>query len=667
MMLAASAVEYPGHNENDPLGMPQASEGLDLVHLRKQFTDYATVKATEIDEARLSNRYYHGRQWTDAQLKALRDRKQPDITFNRLARKINGVVGVVQKLRNDPKAFPRTERAAAGADLATAVLRYVLDTSMWKDVESDGVLDAAKGVFGVCELTLEDGDYDDPDVGLRYVDPVTYFYDPRSVRPDFSDIRYDGTSRWVSADELEEMFPGSKDMVAQETSGYETTAHDYDRQYLWINEQKKIRLVEHWYKHEGRWKFCIYANWTVLARGDSNFWTKRGSVWETRSRYIKFTCGVDEVGDRYGFVRNMKGPQDAINQHRSKAMHIMNTKQGWSRQGVFMDVEKARKELARPDGWLEPNGVEGQDWGVITQDQEFLKQTQYFQDAKEEIENYGPSPAIVGTGVNQRSGRALAMMQQNGIAELGPFLKNYRTWKFEVYRSIWCTVQKTWNAPRYIRITDDQEMSQFIQLNAMRMGPGGMPQLVNHIATLDVDIILDEGPDTTNVMGDAFDILSSLAQQNVPIPPQVFLELSPLPKTVKDKVNGLLSQPPSPEQQQMQQLQMQGAAAKVADTQAGAMKKQAETRKIMGESQLAPMQTLHEMTQDRNESLLRQHQMRQDAEGNAQQREHGMFLDGLKVALQARDQSHSHRMDVAHLEDAKDARREQRETARDGD
>lgn len=649
---------------HDPSGMPEVDEGLELTLLRKQFTDYATVKANEIDEVRRSNRYYHGQQWSDEQLKVLKARGQPEITFNRTARKINGVVGVVQKLRNDPKAFPRSARSAAGADLATAVMRYVLDTSLWKDIEADGVLDASKGAIGVCELTLDDGAFQDPDVGLRYVDPITYFYDPRSVRPDFSDVRFDGTSRWVSEDEIEEMFPGAGDRLAQDSSGYETTAHDYDRQYLWVNERKKIRLVEHWYKHDGRWKFCIYANWTVLARGESPFWTKRGNVWETRSRYIKFACAVDEYGDRYGFVRNMKGPQDAINQHRSKAMHIMNTRQVFARRGVFSDVELARKEIARPDGFVQYDG-DRNDFSIEQPAQEFLQQTQYFQDAKEEIENYGPSPAIVGTNVNQRSGRALAMMQQNGIAELGPFLKNYRTWKFEVYRSVWCTVQRTWQAERYIRVTDDQEMAQFIQVNAMQMGPGGVPQLVNHIASLDVDIILDEGPDTTNVMGDAFDILSSLAQQNVPIPPQVFLELSPLPKAVKDKVNGLLSQPPSPQQQQAQQLQMQGMAAKVADTQAGAMKKQAETQKIMQEAHLAPLQAMHEMTQDRNESALRQHQAARDhlrtladLEQRGEEHAHGRQMDFLDAGMRVADQEHQQRLQRAQFSDGIAARRE---------
>ena len=176
------------------------------------------------------------------------------------------------------------------------------------------------------------------------------------------------------------MFPGSGEKIAQDSSGYETTAHDYDRQYLWINERKKIRLVEHWYKHEGQWKWCIYANWTILARGDSPFYLKTGNVWQTRSRYVKFAYSVDPDGQRYGLMRNLKGPQDAINQHRSKAMHIMNTRQIFARRGVFPDVEKARKEAARPDGFLEYDG-NPDEFRIEQPNQEFLQQTQYFQDA----------------------------------------------------------------------------------------------------------------------------------------------------------------------------------------------------------------------------------------------------------------------------------------------
>lgn len=53
--------------------------------------------------------------------------------------------------------------------------------------------------------------------------------------------------------------------------------------------------------------------------------------------------------------------------------------------------------------------------------------------------------------------------------------------------------------------------------------------------------------------------------------------------------------------------------------------------------------------------------MVQDHEGRAAEREHGMFMGGLELALKARDQQHSHQMDRAHFSDQQNARREQME------
>jgi hypothetical protein len=69
------------------------------------------------------------------------------------------------------------------------------------------------------------------------------------------------------------------------------------------------------------------------------------------------------------------------------------------------------------------------------------------------------------------------------------------------------------------------------------------PALVNAIGQIDVDIILDEGTDSVNVMADVFDLLQSLVQNKVPIPPAAILEASALPDSQKKKLIGLLTQP----------------------------------------------------------------------------------------------------------------------------
>jgi hypothetical protein len=559
-------------------GEREAGDGLSLEALKKQFSDYASVKTAEIDEARASWRYYHTAQWTKEQLDKLAERGQPAITFDRVSRKIDGLVGIVQKLRTDPKGFPRTPQHAAGADLATAVLRYVLDASQWIDIERDCVRSAAVHGVGVLELGLAPGDEGDPDVTVTAVDSATFFYDPRSLRADFGDARFMGVSRFVTASELDEMFPGASAAIDADDGGDETN-FDADRAVLWVNARRKIRLVEHWYRHRGEWRYCIYTSTTELASGASPFVDEKR---RTISRYVAWSNNVDHDGDRYGFVRRLKGPQDAINQHRSKAIYIMNTRQLIARRGTFGDIEKARREIARPDGVIEYDGSPDE-WKIEQGAQEFLQQTQYFEDAKQEIENFGPSPALVDAKAQASSGRALAMLQQNGLAEIGPFLGNYRAWKMRVYRAVWNAVRTHWQAERLIRVTDDEGAAQFIQVNALRLGPQGLPQIVNQLGALDVDIILDEGPDTVNVMGDVFDTILSLAQNKAPIPPQVIIELSPLPKATKDKILKMLSES-NPMQQQAQQLQLAGAQAKVQETQASAGLKQAQAMKAMADA-----------------------------------------------------------------------------------
>jgi hypothetical protein len=59
---------------------------------------------------------------------------------------------------------------------------------------------------------------------------------------------------------------------------------------------------------------------------------------------------IDIDGDHYGFVRRLRGPQDAMNQHRSKSIHIMNTRQLKIQEGAVDDIEVTRREASRPDG-----------------------------------------------------------------------------------------------------------------------------------------------------------------------------------------------------------------------------------------------------------------------------------------------------------------------------
>jgi hypothetical protein len=534
-----------GSSAND-----DSKQYLSVDKLKKQYFDYLGAKTAEIEEARQSRHYYHGDQWTEQEIAVLQRRKQPVVTSNRIERKINAVVGIVEKLRQDPKAYARTPEHEQGADVATAVMRYCLDTNDWKSKSTRNArLGAVDGIAGV-EFDLETGDHGDPDLGVHIVYADTFFYDPRSFDEGFTDARYMGIAKWIDVDQAKELIPSKAseiDDLMEEGSDI-TSAADQDRERVWVNTSlKRLRMVDHWYICKGKWCWTLYIGNTVMMQGVSPFHDDKG---KTFPRFLMFSANVDHDGDRYGFIRNLKSAQDEINMRRSKALHLLNSRRVVSEKGAVDDIEIARREWAKPDGWVETNpGLKMEpDTSAIA---DFKGQLEMLQEAKTEIENFGPNPALIGQGLEDSSGRAIALLQQAGMAELGPYLSAYKNWKIRVYRAIWNIITEHWKAERWIRVTDDQQVAQFFQINKLSTDQYGHPAIVNAIGSMDVDFIIDEGPDTINMQADAAATLQALGPQFSQQFPELAIELSPLESRVKTlmlkKIQAVQQAPPKPD------------------------------------------------------------------------------------------------------------------------
>lgn len=583
MSLPANDYVQGGSGSGTSTGVAPEGGYWSLGKLKKSYQDYLGSKREEIDEQQNARRYYHAAQWTQAEIEALKKRKQPVVTFNRIGRKIDGVVGLLERLRQDPKAYPRTPQHEHDADLATAVIRYVLDEQDWKakspECARDGAVDGIAGIG----LELEAGDQGDNEVGFEIVEPDTFFYDPRSFRMDFSDARFMGIAKWMDLEAAKEMFPDSAEALSQSSNNELTT--NSDRDLKWFDSSgaiRRVRVVDEWYMHQGGWCYALYTGSTVLMEGQSFLHDEKGKPF---CKYIMFSANVDQDGDRYGFVRNMKSAQDEINHRRSKGLHELNTRRLIAEVGAFDDIEVTRREAAKPDGVVLHNKGFEATFDDTAKMANLEGQFKFLENAYTELENFGPNPALIGEGIENKSGRAIQLLQQAGTAELGPYILAYRGWKIRVYRAIFNAVKEHWTAERFIRVTDDEDVQNFIPINQMSVGPDGMPATVNSMSALDVDIILDEGPDQVNMMMDAYDTLSVLASKGANIPPDVLIELSPLDSRTKKKLLEKL-QAPNP----AQQLQQAGMQAEVQETQASAELKQAQTIKTMAEAQALPAQ-----------------------------------------------------------------------------
>ena len=574
-------------------GADAATYTPDVARLKRRYLDYVETKRAEREEARESEHYYHADQYTSTDRAVLADRKQPAVTYNRIARKIDGVVGVIIRLRQDPKAFPRTPQHEEGAGTGTAALRYALDKADWENTDPEAARRAATMGIGVVAMELDQLPDGDVDIKLELVEDG-FFYDPRSVRGDFSDSRDFGIAKWIGLDQAEELFPDHAETLrdlmsssAGTTAGLEET----DREHAWINiRRKRIRLIEHWYLLHGVWRFCFYSGDTMLMSGTSPFHDRAG---RTFPRFFAFSAYVDHDGDRYGFVRNLKGPQDELNMRHSKGLHILNTRRLIADKGAVDDVERTRKEAARPDGYIERNPGKNLEFDDSSKYADLQGHLRMLEKAEETIENFGPNSSLIGQGGENQSGRAIALLQQAGIAELGPFLRAYRAWKIRVYRAVWNAVQVYWTSEKWIRITDDEGVAEFIQLNQLSADENGEPVMANYLGDLDADIILDEGPDVTNTMADTFELLQSLAAAGAQIPPAVVIEMSGLPQEVKQRVIQMLMPQPEPEPdpraEMAADLELQATDVKNRKTAAETEKIRTDTRINVMEAAMAAM------------------------------------------------------------------------------
>jgi hypothetical protein len=589
---------------------PKKTEYWTLEQCKQSYLDYTGSKSLELQEIKEARRYRHHSQWTANQIETLNKRKQPVVTYPRIGRKIDGIVGTVERLKQDPKAYPRTPKQEQGADLATAALRYAMESQNW-DAKTPIAADncATDGHSGI-ELEVIQGDHDDNEVGFNLVEDG-FFYDPRSFRLDFSDARYMGVSKLVDIETAVEMMPDKEEELRASTDTGGELATNSDRDNRWfttIGKRKFIRLVDLWYMHKGGWCWSLYTGSSILDEGESYFVDEKK---KTISKYLMFRCAVDQDGDSYGFVRALKSSQDEINQRRSKGLHILNTRRIIGEIGAFDDIEEARREAVRPDGFVLRNKGFEAEFDDQSKQLDLSGQLKFLEDAKAEIDNYGPSQVVTGQGVDGQSGRAIQLRQNAALAELGPFILSYRSWKLRVYRAVMAAIQKYWTGERWIRVTDDDGLAQFIQINGTQIDPmTGQSQIVNALGSLDVDIILDEGPDTINAMADTHDtlkeVLPAVAQMLSPQQAQaaiaILIETSALPseakKKFKDASQPQQQPPPDPALEMAKKLELAKSDAEAKDKAAAAGLKQAQTQKTIVETQLLPQKAAHDQAMD---------------------------------------------------------------------
>jgi hypothetical protein len=576
-----------------------------------EFRDFTTSTSTARALAEKCRDYKNGDQLSEDERKALKKRKQPPVVDNKIQDKYDTLIGIEQQTRTDPKAYPRSPKHEDDADAATDALRYVKDDNAFTETTTaafDNLI-----VEGLCagEVIVEPRKGKPPRVRMKRIRWDRTYYDPHSLELDYSDARYKGFFTWMDLDEAKVLWPKKdaelEQCFAGESVSSDGTHDDKPRFSVISDKRKRIQVFTTYYRKSDYWMRAVWCLGGYLEGPEkSNYKDEDGNpdcCIELQAVY------KDRDGNPFGAVPRWLDLQDEHNKRRSKMLHLLNTKQLHTEQGAFPDVNKARAELHKPDGVIEY--TPGMKSEIITNLDMAQGQFQLLQYTDAQLSATGPNAALMGQ-TGDLSGRAKQLDQQGGMLMTAPLANALRSWKTRMYRHAWNRIRQYWTAPMWIRVTDNEDNVRFAGLNQpttvgelqakklakQKLSPEQKAEMVqqiaadpqatgrtieNNVAEMDVDIIIDEAPDTVIVQSEEFEKLVRLAESGqVQIPPKALIAASQLRGQTKKQIMDEMSGANDPMQQQMAQMQarmMELEAmlkeAEVADKQASAAQKQA--------------------------------------------------------------------------------------------
>jgi hypothetical protein len=529
--------------------------------------------------------YYDGRQITHQEAEALKARNQPVIAFNLIQSKVDYLLGLEKQQRSDPKAFPRNPADEQAAEAATDAIRFVCDSNNMPMIASEVwesmVIEGAGGIDVCAEANPEGG----IDVTLKVVHWDRLIWDQHSRERDYSDAKFLGIVLWMDEDDAQAQWPDAEDVFAAafRDSSASSVYEDRPRWNTWTDpKRRRLRVVQLYWKEGKAWQRAVFVRGGFLEEpAPSPYVDEYG---QPECPLVFAGSYVNRDNERYGVVRNLIDAQDEINLHHRKLVHLMSVRQTIAEQGAVKDVDVARRELAKPDGYIEVRP--GMRFDINPTQDLSVGQAKLMEEARSIFQTLGPNAALMGKQGSSASGRAIALSQQGGAMEIGALLDVHRHWRRRVYRAIWARVKQYWTEEKWVRVTDDERNIRFVGLNKPQTDEFGRPVWVafdeqglpvqgkeNDVSQTNVDIVVEEGPDVATLQIEQFEALAGLAKAGVPIPPDVLISAS----TLRNK------------EQILERMQQSGQAPpdpKMLDVQRKAQKDQADNAISTAEVQI---------------------------------------------------------------------------------
>lgn len=570
--------------------------------------------------------YYDGDQLTRQEIDDLEKRGQPAIVINRIKPALDLTFGLQRQFRRHFKAYPaETPEDEATAEAITGLLRAIEYENEFYFEESECFQDGIKTGRGWFHVWLDADEYLDPVIKTESVPSSEIFKDPLSRRYDLRDARCLGRSFWTDYEDLKGLFPDKekeidKAKVFQESIEKPGTHENLNQdQYssnnigTWIDSKRdRIRVVEYWYRKKAKRSFILHEELGAirLEKFDNEAALKKeisriqeelkkdfGSpgkafdrivdvMFETQfiantildEKEVHFNHGQfpyipyfayrkESTGENYGVIKQMMDPQNEINKRRSKALHYSISDLIIADDQAVADEEKARREVARPDGYIKVRP--GRKFELHTKRELASTQMQLYEAAVKEItDGTGFNQDMMGYITNARSGEAIRERKQPGILILSEIFDNFKRTKLMVGKQWLSLIQQYYTQSKIQRVFDNRGKAQFIPINKKVQTPDGKIYEINNIKTGKYDLMIEEGVDSINIGDEVRTELAKMGQTGM-IPPEVVIEFLNLPVEIKENILQTIQQAKAQQVAMAQATAQQEAVGQPASPAAG--------------------------------------------------------------------------------------------------
>lgn len=579
-------------------------------------------------EAREDYDMVAGDQWDADTLADLKDQQRPTVTFNRILRTINVIIGSEINNRQETRFIPREPGDVQVNEILTNAAEWVRDETDTEDEESDAFEDLCTTGMGWTETFMDYSSEPDGIARTDRRDPLEMYWDPGSTKRNLTDARWVMHVRQMGQAEFEEEWPDAD----VDTAGNPWDSGDDDgdtRTHVYpqdayreqqgmgssASSQKKIRVAhlqwaektttyrvgkraasvsaEQYGRLEGklkerdiptvkqhgvRWKRAFVAGNTVLEESSCPY--------DHGPTFKAMTYKRDRNKNTwFGIVRAMKDPQRWGNKFFSQILDILNK---GAKGGIMVESDAVEDIRELENTWARPDAVHKFKPGALSQNKIMPKPVVDYPVGLDRLMAFSMDAVHEVTGVNlelmgfadrDQPGVLEHQRKQAGLTILAPLFNSLRRYRKEQGRVMLHFIQTFLSDGRLIRIMGEQGLEKYVPLTRQE-------------STVHYDVIVDESPTSPNmrerVFGAMVQMMPMLGKMGIPLPPEL-LDYAPIPTALAVSWKGLIenNQAADPEQMKqqleeggkmMQQLQKENAALKdkSAETQMEFQLKQAE-------------------------------------------------------------------------------------------